>query len=94
MDGVSSGNAAKVSRKGWFVGHFIKDDLVRQSKDVCVKWGIHNQGASNKKFTAYRSATTISVLIHGKFRLTCQSRHSGCSSIAQPTRFWTGTSRS
>src|SRR5262245_10926399 len=70
MDCVSSGNVSTAAVKGWFVGHFINNDPVRGTKDVAVKWGVHPAGESNGEFTAYWTATTISVLVRGRFRLT------------------------
>ena len=74
MDGVSFGNVTHVFKNGWFVGHFFGDDPIRQTNDVAVKWGIHPAGQSNGKLSAYRTATTISVLVRGRFRLTFKHR--------------------
>lgn len=71
MDSVSCGNIETAGdRRGWFIGHFIDDDAVRQANSVEVKWGIHPPGDSNVRYAANKSATTLSILIRGKFRLS------------------------
>ena len=72
MQLFKSGNAPfdGLDRKGWFIGHFIDDDALRHSKDVELKWAFHKKGESNNGFVANRTATTISILIRGKFRIT------------------------
>ena len=72
MQNVSTGNAATETSKtnGWFIGHFIKDDPLRQSRDVEVKWGIHPKGQKNQGgFVANKTARTMSILVSGNFRL-------------------------
>ena len=43
---------------------------MRFSSDVAVKWGLHARGESRKKWGMNRQATTLSVLINGKFRIS------------------------
>jgi len=72
MQNVSTGNAAADTQAtgGWFIGHFISDDLLRKTSDVEVKWGVHPKGQKNQGgFVANKAATTMSVLITGRFRL-------------------------
>lgn len=72
LRGVTLGSAPVegVARNGWFVGHFIDDDPLRQSSDVEVKWGIHRQGERNETgFVANQKSATLSILISGRFRL-------------------------
>ena len=72
MKNITVGNAATETRQtnGWFIGHFIGDDPLRQSRDVEVKWGIHPKGQKNQGgFLANQTARTISILVSGKFRL-------------------------
>src|SRR6476646_6412051 len=72
MQGISTGNAATDTTKtgGWFIGHFINGDPLRQSRDVEVKWGIHPKGQQNHGgFLANKTARTMSVLVSGNFRL-------------------------
>ena len=72
MERFKVGNAAfdGMDRKGWFVGHFIEGDGLRTSKDVELKWALHKKGETNGSFAANRTATTISMLIRGRFRVT------------------------
>lgn len=74
MDGVSHGNVVAVAgaHRGWFIGHFIDDDTIRQANSVEVKWGTHSPGNTNAQYTVNKSATTLSILIRGKFRLCFQ----------------------
>jgi hypothetical protein len=72
MKSVSVGNAAIEARptKGWFVGQFITGDDLRKTSAVEVKWGVHPAGNRNAGgFVANQTATTVSVLIQGAFRL-------------------------
>lgn len=70
-DRVVFGNAATdgFDRRGWFVGHYIEAHPARCTADVEVKWGVHAEGDRRSVWSANRSATTLSILIHGKFRL-------------------------
>ena len=55
---------------GWFVGHFIDpSDALRSTDAVEVKWGIHPAGEEKAVWTQARTATSLSLLIQGKFRL-------------------------
>ena len=70
---VHSGNATfdGEPHRGWFVGHFI--DVAadpRATGSVGIKWGIHPAGEKRVAWAVNREATTLSVLIHGRFRLT------------------------
>jgi len=71
--GIRAGNAAADGEpfRGWFVGHFIDAaDGSRRTEAVEVKWGIHPAGEKRVDWAVNREATTLSVLIHGRFRLT------------------------
>lgn len=57
------------SRRGWFVGHFIDAHPARQTADVEVKWASHAAGEQRSQWSTNRTATTLSILIHGQFRL-------------------------
>jgi hypothetical protein len=67
-----SGNAAEDGRetRGWLLGHFIDPAQgVRSSRDVEVKWGIHQAGEERHEWTADDQRTTLVVLIEGTFRV-------------------------
>ncbi|HYC57161.1 MAG TPA: signal peptidase I [Candidatus Binatia bacterium] len=72
MDFVS-GNCRKddAGERGWFVGHFFGDggDL-RFTTDVEVKWATHPAGDTRPAWSRNRTATTISILISGRFRVS------------------------
>jgi EutQ-like cupin domain len=70
---VRFGNAAAdgAARRGWFVGHFmdVADGLQRDSR-VEVKWGYHQAGETRAAWVQNEAATTLSILVRGRFRLT------------------------
>ncbi|MBV8780334.1 MAG: signal peptidase I [Phycisphaerae bacterium] len=55
--------------RGWFVGHFVKGDAMRRTGDVEIAWAVHPKGTTNGKFVANRTATTVSILIRGQFKI-------------------------
>ncbi len=65
---VSTGNALRDGKRGWFVGQFVAPalGLIRQ-ETLEIKWGQHPKGDKRKEFAQYEHATTISVLIYGSF---------------------------
>jgi hypothetical protein len=71
------GNAKEegAKRKGWFLGHFItpEDDL-RSTEELEVKWGVHQAGDSRTEWAVNNQAATLSILIHGEFRLQFEDR--------------------
>src|SRR5688500_15980510 len=69
---VRFGNAALdgAPRRGWLVGHFLPADDIRATGAVEVKWGVHPAGEQRVAWSMSREATTLSVLVAGRFRLT------------------------
>jgi hypothetical protein len=70
--GVAVGNAADegAPRGGWFIGHFIDTALgLRHSAEVEVKWGAHRAGETKSADGANDTATTLSILVSGRFLL-------------------------
>lgn len=57
------------NRRGWFIGHFIEAHSACQTAEVEVKWGVHEAGQERDQWSTNRTATTLSILIHGRFRL-------------------------
>jgi hypothetical protein len=55
--------------RGWFVGHFMDDDLHR-SQDVEIKWGIHPSGDQRAEWQDDEYRTTVLLLVKGRFRIT------------------------
>jgi hypothetical protein len=69
---VVFGNAQveSVNRWGWFLGHFVtpRDDP-RSTSLLEVKWGVHKAGDGRPEWAVNAEATTLSILIQGRFRL-------------------------
>jgi uncharacterized cupin superfamily protein len=71
------GNAKEEGGKrgGWFLGHFITpEDDPRSTEELEVKWGIHQAGDSRTQWAVNNQAATLSILIHGEFRLQFEDR--------------------
>lgn len=69
---VVFGNASveATNRWGWFLGHFITPtDDPRSTPVLEVKWGIHKAGEGRTQWATNVEATTLSILINGRFRL-------------------------
>ena len=71
------GNAKEegVKSGGWFLGHFITpEDDPRSTEDLEVKWGVHQAGDSRTEWAVNNQAATLSILIHGEFRLQFEDK--------------------
>jgi quercetin dioxygenase-like cupin family protein len=56
--------------RGWFMGNFITPfDNPRSTKDLEVKLAIHKAGEMRPEWSINQESTTLSILIHGRFRL-------------------------
>ena len=74
MGEVSWGNAvdegAQPGRRGWFIGHFVARRAGPAATDLVeVKWGVHAAGEVKTVEGVNQSATTMSLLVSGRFRL-------------------------
>jgi mannose-6-phosphate isomerase-like protein (cupin superfamily) len=69
--GAVCGNAARdgAARGGWFLGHFLPAADPRASEAVEVKWGVHRAGDCRAAWAVNHQATSLSVLVRGRFRL-------------------------
>ena len=55
---------------GWFIGHFVTPtDDPRSLSTLEVKWAVHKAGESRLQWAMNAEATTLSILINGRFRL-------------------------
>lgn len=65
------GNAQKegTMRGGWFLGHFMPDNDPRFTSDLEVKWAVHPAGDGRREWAMNAEATTLSILISGRFRV-------------------------
>jgi len=69
---IVSGNAQieGKSGSGWFLGHFVTpQDDPRQTAVLEVKWGIHQAGDRRPQWETNVEATTLTILISGRFHL-------------------------
>jgi hypothetical protein len=85
---VSWGNAvdegSQPGRRGWFIGHFLTPQSSPAANDVVeVKWGVHVAGESKAIEGVNQSATTLSLLISGRFRLDFPS-HGRSVTLVRP----------
>jgi hypothetical protein len=67
-DLLTTGNAIKDGKRGWFVGQFVPRSFgLTHQHALEMKWGRHSKGEERRRFAKSRSATTISILINGSF---------------------------
>jgi hypothetical protein len=71
---VSFGNAvdegSQAGRQGWFIGHFVAPRAGPAATDMVeVKWGVHAAGETKAIEGVNQTATTMSLLVSGRFRL-------------------------
>jgi hypothetical protein len=83
---VMTGNAAgDVARNGWFVGHFMGDDgddgddgdalgAALRTGALEVKWSVYQGGEARDGWGANRTATTLAILVRGRFHLSFPDR--------------------
>ncbi|MCC6312776.1 MAG: signal peptidase I [Thermomicrobiales bacterium] len=71
---VFMGSAADLAHHGWFVGHFMNECPPLQSDAVEVKWSVYTGGEERAGWVANRVATTLAVLVRGRFRLLFPDR--------------------
>jgi hypothetical protein len=61
--------------RGWFMGHFLTPtDDPRATTALEVKWGNHPAGDTRPEWGVNEQATTLSILINGRFRLYFRDR--------------------
>ena len=73
MSEIVTGNAHREARhyRGWFIGHFLSPaGDPRATADVEVKWGVHKAGEVKYTWAKSTAATTLSLLVRGRFRLS------------------------
>lgn len=63
------------NRWGWFLGHFVTPtDDPRSTSTLEVKFSDHNAGDGRPQWAMNVEATTLSILIRGRFRLQFPDR--------------------
>ena len=73
---IEVGNAAADGDRysGWLVGHFVDPpDDARRTEAVSVKWGRHPAGETRTAWAVSAEATTLAILVRGRFRLAFPS---------------------
>jgi hypothetical protein len=56
--------------RGWFIGHFMPPESGPcATAAVEVKWGVHAAGEGRSEWGVNPQATTLSILISGRFQL-------------------------
>lgn len=78
-DGVVAGRAAAdAADLGWFVGHFMPPGQdggnPRSTSALEVKWAVYDGGEARTDWALNRTATTLAVLVRGRFRLRFPGR--------------------
>ena len=74
---VLTGNAAVdgAAHRGWLVGHFAgAPGAPTRTEAVEVKWGVHPAGDRRAVAAVNATATTLSILVRGRFRLRFPDR--------------------
>lgn len=62
-------NVEGANRLGWFLGHFVTPtDDPRSTSILEVKWSDHKAGDTRPEWAMNVEATTLSILIRGRFR--------------------------
>ncbi len=66
--GNAHNEGKKAERPGWFIGSFLDTPYnLCQTSDVEIKWGIHTAGDSRTEQGTSDFASTLTLLINGKF---------------------------
>ncbi len=74
---IVAGNAAADGSpyRGWLVGHFAGEaGSPTRTRAVEVKWGVHPAGDHRATAALNARATTLSILVRGRFRLRFPDR--------------------
>ncbi len=61
-----------VKNNGWVLGHFVNGGA-RHTSDLEVKWARHSPGPTGPGWSTCQTATTLSVLISGRFQIEFRS---------------------
>jgi hypothetical protein len=83
---ITFGNAldegSQAGRRGWFIGHFLEPGSGPAATDqVEVKWGVHAAGEMKVIEGLNQTATTLSLLVSGRFRLDFPSHGRGVTLV-------------
>lgn len=68
LTGNAEEDGSKNNHSGWFVGHFISPEYkLRFTRDVEVKWGIHQENEVRESPSLHKNGITLTLLISGSF---------------------------
>lgn len=70
-DQIYVGNAGvdAPADRGWLLGHFKVPGDIRHSRDVEIKWGMHQPGERRAQWVTGERRTALLMLISGRFRV-------------------------
>jgi hypothetical protein len=71
-----------VTNRGWAVGEFITGP--RHSTDVEIKWARLQKGPAGLEWRTCDTATTLSILVHGKIRIEFRGEHQDDVILTEP----------
>ena len=73
---IVTGNAGEEDPRfrGWLVGHFRDPDELKHAEAVEVKWSLHPAGNARAAWSPGEAATTLALLVRGRFVLTFPER--------------------
>ncbi len=82
----TTGNAddVGVGTRGWFIGHFVREEGIRKTDDVEVKWFAHRAGDRREEWSEEAYASTVTILVTGRFRIDFAD---GCAVLRRPGDF-------
>jgi hypothetical protein len=76
LSGYDKGNATDRNKddKGWFLGSFLNDSFgLRKTDDLEMKWDTVPAGKNRGSWGVNEHATSLTLLIRGKFRIRFKS---------------------
>lgn len=74
---IQTGNIEvdSANTRGWLVGNFIEEKFgLRHTKDVEIKWGVHQKGIGREEWVTGETRTAIGILISGTLEMEFRDR--------------------
>ena len=70
-DQIYTGNAQVdgMNHRGWILGHFMSSGDARHSKDVEIRWAVHQPGEQREQWVEDEQRSTAIILIKGRFKV-------------------------
>ena len=60
--------ACGTATRGWSAGHFVRENSLRSTRDLEIKWGAHKMG-ERSDWKSQHGKKTVSILISGRFAI-------------------------